>query len=235
MHIGLLEDEPSIAEHVRQILAHAGHTVTVFDDGADMIRAIRHNTFDLYVLDWRVPGVSGLDVLRHIRLVCGPHEPVLFLSNRTDEQGIAEVLNAGADDYCIKPVRPQEFIARIQAIVRRAYQAADTSPSVQTLLDYTFDKFDGSVRFKEQTVALSEKEFKLALFFFENADRALSRERLMQEVWGSTGDTLSRTLDVHVSWLRKKLDLSATAKGPRLKPIYGYGYRLMTPEAGTDA
>jgi DNA-binding response OmpR family regulator len=227
MYIGLLEDEPQLAQHVREILENAGHTVNVFSNGADMIKAVGRDTIDLFVLDWRVPRVSGLEVLKHIRNVRGLKEPVLFLTSRTDEQDITEALNAGADDYCTKPVRPQEFLARISALLRRTYPDRNDQQTTRSLLGYLFNKLDNSVQFGNETVTLSEKEFKLALFLFENHERAVSRGRLMQEVWGGEGDALSRSLDVHVSWLRKKLDLAATSKNLRLKPIYGFGYRLM--------
>ena len=200
-----------------------------------MIKAIGRDTIDLFVLDWRVPKVSGLEVLKHIRNVRGLKEPVLFLTSRTDEQDITEALNAGADDYCTKPVRPQEFLARIAALLRRTYPDRNEQDTTRHLLNYTFKKIDNTVQFNGQLITLSEKEFKLALFLFENHERAVSRDRLMQEVWGGGGDALSRSLDVHISWLRKKLDLSATSPNLRLKPIYGFGYRLMAVNGSDDA
>jgi DNA-binding response OmpR family regulator len=186
------------------------------------------------VLDWRVPRVSGLEVLKHIRSVRGLKEPVLFLTSRTDEQDIIEALNAGADDYCTKPIRPQEFLARVASLLRRTYPDRNDQDTTRCLLNYTFNKLDNAVHFDNKKVILSEKEFKLALFLFENHERAVSRERLMQEVWGGDGDALSRSLDVHVSWLRKKLDLSATSDNLKLKPIYGFGYRLMAVNGASD-
>jgi DNA-binding response OmpR family regulator len=234
MYIGLLEDEPHLAQHVCEILESAGHTVSVFNNGADMVKAIGRDTIDLFVLDWRVPRMTGIEVLKHIREVRGLKEPVLFLTSRTDEQDITEALNAGADDYCSKPVRPQEFLARIRALLRRTYPEHSNEETTRTLLDYKFNKLDNSVSFSEQHIVLSEKEFKLALFLFENHERAVSRERLLQEIWGGAGDALSRSLDVHVSWLRKKLDLAATSQTLRLKPIYGFGYRLMAVNGSQD-
>ena len=227
MYIGLLEDEPHLAQHVCEILEGAGHTVNTFNNGEDMVKAIGRDTIDMYVLDWRVPRMSGIEVLKHIREVRGLKEPVLFLTSRTDELDITEALNAGADDYCTKPVRPKEFLARIGALIRRTYPDRTNEDTTRTLLDYKFNKIDNSVEFGGQHITLSEKEFKLALFLFENHERAVSRERLLQEIWGGAGDALSRSLDVHVSWLRKKLDLSAISPTLRLKPIYGFGYRLM--------
>ena len=235
MYIGVLEDEPHLAQHVCEIIEKAGHTTSLFSNGADMMKAIGRDTIDLFVLDWRVPRGSGLDVLKHIRNVRGLKTPVLFLTSRTDEQDIIEALTAGADDYCTKPVRPQEFSARITALLRRTYPDRNNQETTRKLLNYTFNKLDNSVHFENDCINLSEKEFKLALFLFENHERAVSRERLMQEVWGGEGDALSRSLDVHVSWLRKKLNLAATAPNLRLKPIYGFGYRLMAVNGAEDA
>lgn len=234
MYIGLLEDEPQLAQHVREILEGAGHTVSVFSNGEDMVKAIGRDTIDLFVLDWRVPRMSGIEVLKHIREVRSLKEPVVFLTSRNYEQDITEALNAGADDYCTKPIRPQEFLARINALLRRTYPDRGKEDTTRILLDYKFNKVDNSVAFGTQQIVLSEKEFKLALFLFENHERAVSRERLLQEIWGGAGDALSRSLDVHMSWLRKKLDLAATSQTLRLKPIYGFGYRLMAVSGSID-
>ena len=233
MYIAVLEDEPQLAQYVCEILEKAGHTTSTFNNGSDMIKAIGRDTIDLFVLDWRVPRVSGIEVLKHIRQVRGLKEPVLFLTSRTDEQDIIEALNSGADDYCTKPVRPQEFLARVSALLRRTYPDRDDQDTTRNLLGYIFNKVDNSVKFNDLNVVLSEKEFKLAFFLFENHERAVSRERLMQEVWGGDGDALSRSLDVHIYWLRKKLDLAATSPILRLKPIYGFGYRLMAVREDT--
>jgi DNA-binding response OmpR family regulator len=229
MRIGLLEDEKHLAEYVQEILETAGYSVVVFSTGADMIKALARDTFDVYVLDWYVPLVSGLEVLRHIRQSRGNKEPVLFLTSKSEEHDIVAALNAGADDYCIKPIRPQEFLARLQALLRRSYGTPSREVKCPTILNYTFNKLEHSVLFQQKQISLTEKEFKLALFLFENHDRALSRERLIQEIWNTSGagESLSRSLDVHVSWLRKKLALSTMENGVQLKPIYGFGYRLM--------
>ena len=235
MYIGLLEDEAHLAQHVSDILASAGHTVTVFPDGAAMVKAIGRDTFDLFVLDWRVPKMSGIEVLKHIREVKGMKEPVLFLTSRSDEQDITEALNAGADDYCTKPVRPSEFTARVKALLRRTYPDSQNSDTTRVLLDYSFNAVTNAVTYQGQTHSLTEKEFKLALLLFENAERAVSRDRIVQEIWGHQGDDISRSLDVHISWLRKKLQLAATSQHLRLKPIYGFGYRLMAVKQNDES
>jgi DNA-binding response OmpR family regulator len=191
-----------------------------------MIRNVQRYTADLYVLDWQVPGATGIEVLHHIRNVQKLTTPVLFLTSRNDEQDVIAVFNAGADDYCVKPVRANEFMARLSALLRRSYPPSKQD-LVRTYNGYVFNTIDQTISYDGITQNLSEKEFKLALFLFENPERALSRQRLMMEVWNSDGDTLSRSLDVHISWLRKKLQLSANSKYFHLKSIHGYGYRLV--------
>jgi DNA-binding response OmpR family regulator len=226
MYISLLEDDKTLADQVLALLESHGHTTSHYMNGTEMIRNIQRYTVDLYVLDWQVPGATGIEVLHHIRNVQKLTTPVLFLTSRNDEQDVIAVFNAGADDYCVKPVRANEFMARLSALLRRSYPPSKQG-LVRTYNGYVFNTIDQTISFDGTTQSLSEKEFKLALFLFENQERALSRERLMIEVWSNDGDTLSRSLDVHISWLRKKLQLSASSKYFHLKAIHGIGYRLV--------
>lgn len=233
MYIGLLEDDPHIAQDVRDLLEGAGHKVRDFDNGGEMISALSRDTLDLFVLDWWVPEKTGIQVLGHIRGTLGLTTPVLFLTSRSDEKDIVAALNAGADDYCTKPIQSQVLLARIAALLRRTYPDHD-SKSHKEYLGYTFNPADQTVTFGSQVQTLTDKEFNLALYFFQNAERAISRKRLMLELWGEEGDALSRALDVHVSAVRKKLALSATSTVARLRPIYGFGYRLVSVQSGDD-
>lgn len=229
MLIALLEDETHHAQHVRNILEAAGHTATIFDNGDDLITALSRQTFDFFILDWQVPGKNGMEVLQYIRTQRKMPEPVIFLTSRIDEQYATSALNAGADDYCTKPLRPGEFLARIEAIVRRSQREGLFCPNNPSeMLGYRFDPDNYQVAYGEVTRNLTQKEFRLAQFMFENAERAISRERLIFEVWGEQNDELTRSLDVHMSWIRKKLNLGSQAEQLRLKPIYGYGYRLVS-------
>ena len=227
MHIGLLEDDPAVSQHVRDLLEHAGHNVQSFMTGSAIRRAMATDTFDLFVLDWWVPEENGMQVLQHIRGIQVLNSPVLFLASRSDEEGIVEAFNAGADDYCVKPVQAQVLLARISALLRRTYPEQDVNTPT-SYLGYRFSPAEHRVDFDGQTQTLTHKEFKLALYLFENAERAVSRKRLTLELWGGEGDALSRTLDVHVSAIRKKLALSATSPRVRLQPVYGFGYRLVS-------
>jgi DNA-binding response OmpR family regulator len=227
MYICILEDDLALSKEVASQVDALGHRTAIFNNGGDVIRALKIETFDLFILDWHVPGRSGVQVLEYIRQARQLQTPILFLTSRSDEKDLISVFQLGADDYCTKPLKPREFCVRVEALLRRAYPITQIS-NQRTFLNYTFDVNTQIVRFGDQFIKLSEKEFQLALILFENMDRALSRQRLFIEVWGGVTTTPTRTLDVHISWLRKKLDLSATSKTLFIKSIHGYGYRLST-------
>lgn len=227
MHVALLEDEPALAQEVQRLLAGMGHSVVLFPDGQKIIRGLLKDTFDLFVLDWQVPAPDGLQVLQHIRDNLKLNTPVVFLTSKIAEDGVALALNSGADDYCVKPLRPMEFSARISALQRRFQPPSAAGTEGELYEGFVFQRTARRVVVDGQSVALTEKEFDLGLVLFQNFDRPMSRNRLMQEVWGREEDALSRTLDVHVSWLRRKLGIGAQAKRVRLNVVFGYGYRLM--------
>jgi DNA-binding response OmpR family regulator len=236
MHIALLEDEISLSQEVQDLLTHVGHTVVHFADGHQMMQSFRKDTFDLFVLDWQVPGPSGLDVLHHLRDVLKLNTPVIFLTNQSDEDHVVRALNAGADDYCTKPLRAFEFMARIGALQRRLFSSHSTGSVDELLPGYVFDSINRTVSMRGELVSLTEKEFLLSRLFFENVERPISRSRLMKDVWGHEEATLSRTLDVHISWIRRKLHIGANSVQVRLVVVHGYGYRLMkiSPQMGGD-
>lgn len=238
MHIAILEDEYILALHTQDLLHQAEHTVEIFTTGKALLKALQRDTFDLLILDWNVPDISGIKVLRHVREELNSKIPVLFLTSRQFEQEIVYALSCGADDYCAKPVRENEFMARVAALGRRAYSPDAQNTTTHKLWGYTFNRLDNTVQWtsrgQEQHTKLSEKEFNLALFLFENTGRSLSRKRLMTHIWGRDDDACSRTLDVHISQIRIKLDLSATSQLLPLKAIHGFGYRIITAESTSD-
>ena len=170
--------------------------------------------------------MNGFEVLAHMRTNLRMVEPVVFLTSAGAEDDIVKALSAGADDYCVKPIRPREFLARIHSVGRRSERGA-TLPSLTEILGYSFDAATNTVNCGGIDVSLTEKEFKLALLLFTEVDRPISRNQLLMNVWGHSGTELSRTLDVHITWIRKKLNIGATGNRLRLAAVYGYGYRLM--------
>lgn len=226
MHIALLEDEPTLAQEVSKLLTDAGHSVATFADGHTILRTLGRDTFDLFVLDWHVPGPNGFEVLQHIRQLARIASPVVFLTSQNAEEQIVAALTAGADDYCSKPVRASEFMARIHALQRRMAPQVPLDQDGELYEGFVFNRLERTVCVDGSAVHLSEKEYDLCHLLFVNMERPLARHRIMMEVWGREENELSRTLDVHISWVRRKLGIGAQGKRLRLNVVHGYGYRL---------
>lgn len=230
MQIAVLEDESVLSDYLNALLTKLGHDVTVFADGLQLTKVLNKQQFDLYILDWNVPKLTGMDVLKYIREELAGNQPVLFLTSNQDEIDVVAALQAGADDYCIKPVRPQELLARINALSRRAYpEVIHTFP--HEIKGYKFEKATRMVNFGDESVVLSEKEFDLAYYFFSNFDSPLSRKQLLIKVWGKEHKDFTReftrTLDVHVTFIRRKLKIGSDAEKIRLVSMHSFGYRLV--------
>lgn len=227
MHIAVLEDEQSLADDLATLLKKNGHEVSIFADGLHLIETLQAELYDMFILDWKVPSMDGFEVLKHIRSELGFKTPVIFLTSNDNETDIVNALSSGADDYSVKPLRPQELMARINALIRRSYGAPKKNNAPETILGHTFYTAERTVEFGGTKISLTDKEFLLAHYFFTNLDRPLSRTHIMMRIWGQTEEGLSRTLDVHVAWIRNKLNIGAQASNVRLVAIHGYGYRLM--------
>jgi DNA-binding response OmpR family regulator len=224
--IAIAEDDETMATFVQGIVTRAGHRAMIFTSGDALIRQLPRETFDLLILDWNMPGASGLEVLKWTRLHMDAPPPVIMVSSRSDKMGIVDCLGSGADDYIIKPEVETVIAARIAAVLRRT----GTATNDQRYLEfgkYTFDKLQGSVANGGESVPLTAKEFALALMFFQSTNRPVSRSYILETIWNSVGDLPTRTLDMHVSRIRSKLALNPE-NGYRLSTIFGYGYRLET-------
>lgn len=224
MRIGILDDDPALATYVDTILTAEGHTCLAFHSGRKLINMLHHETFDLLVLDWNVPDLSGFAILNWIRNHLEKPPPVLLLTSRSSEEDIVEGLRAGADDYVIKPVQAAVLAARVEAISRRAYPPAPAR-AIERFGDYVFDIGEENIRHCDVPIAMTSKEFHLALLLFRNQHRALSRAYIFEALWGRNPDLPTRTLDSHISKVRTKLNLRAE-RGYKLVPVYAYGYRL---------
>jgi DNA-binding response OmpR family regulator len=229
MRIAVLEDDVDQAERVRLMLESAGHVVHVYHRGRALLAKLAHESHDLIIIDWEVPDISGYEVVRTARGQLLTTTPILFLTHRDSEQDVVQALEAGADDYLVKPPREREFLARVVALGRRMRpetgQCID-APPYRIDLDRSVITRDGA------PIDLTRREYEVALFFFRNIGKVVSRAHIMESVWGRGGDVTTRTVDTHVSRLRSALGLSA-ASGVRLTPVYGYGYRLETTPRGS--
>jgi DNA-binding response OmpR family regulator len=223
MRIAYLEDDSDQAALISRWLQQAGHQCHHFDRGHALQRALAHESFDAYVLDWHLPDTDGLEVLKAIR-GREPAAPVIFTTLRDRDEDIARVLQAGADDYITKPVRQGELIARIEAVTRRL-RPAPSSPRRIELAPFVLDRDARALEREGRRVALTDKEYALAEFLFLNVGRLVSRKHLLEAVWGVRADMKTRTVDTHMSRLRTKLGL-ANDPAWRLAAVQQFGYRL---------
>lgn len=220
----MLDNDRSQMDLVCQVLTSAGHSCHAFDSGKEMLNQLRRESYDMLVIHWQVPDVSGAEVLRWARERLPANLPVLFMTNSSGEDDIVAGLAAGADDYMIKPIRRGELVARVQALLRRAYPTQNAAEQIQ-FGHYVFETRTGRLMMKGIPVELTQKEFDLALLFFRNIGRPLSRAYILEAVWARDVEVPSRTMDTHVSRVRSKLQLRPE-HGFRLAPVYSYGYRL---------
>lgn len=217
MRVLLVEDDDGVADALVEALGAHGHAPKRVSRGADALTA--HRDFDLLLLDLGLPDEDGLEVLRKIRRMADV--PVLVLTARGDERSIVRGLRLGADDYLVKPVRLAELLARMDAVARRS--AARSSPVDRTVRigDVEIDLEARRVLVADREIPLTTKEFAVLAVLASRPGTAVSRQQLMDEVWGDAYLAVSRSLDVHLTQLRSKLDRPGL-----LTTIRGFGYRL---------
>ena len=194
----LVEDDRDIAEPLARALTREGYDVTAAGDGRVALNEVLDCPPDLIILDIGLPGMDGLDVCRHVRDV-RPHIPILMLTARDGELETVAGLDAGADDYVTKPFRLSELLARIRAMLRRS------APPELTAGDVRVDDASRRAWRGERELDLSPKEFDLLALLVREAGIVVTRERIMDEVWDVNWFGSTKTLDMHMSWLRKKL------------------------------
>jgi DNA-binding response OmpR family regulator len=217
----IVEDDPDVVRVARAYLEREGYAVLVEGDGEAGLQRARVARPDLVVLDWMLPGASGLDVLRRLRP--DVDVPVLMLTARTDEADRVLGLELGADDYLTKPFSPRELVARVGAILRRTTAAEPVSDVVRHGA-LEVDETARIARVAGRDVELTTLEFDLLRAFAAAPGRVFRREELIERVWGGGYDGSDRVVDVHVSNLRQKL---SDAGGPDLiRTVRGVGYAL---------
>jgi two-component system, OmpR family, phosphate regulon response regulator PhoB len=224
-NILLVEDEPAIQELIAFNLTQAGHHVLRASTAEAAITLVRNALPDLVLLDWMLPGVSGIEVAKRLRSDERTRQvPIIMLTARSDEHDKISGLEAGADDYITKPFSPRELLARIKAVLRRrAPQMTDDAVEVQGLrLDPVTHRVTGN----GQTIELGPTEFRLLHFFMTHAERVHSRAQLLDQVWGDHVFVEERTVDVHIRRLRSALEVSRHDN--LIQTVRGTGYRFST-------
>ena len=256
MHIGIAEDDPDQAALISLWLEGAGHSVRSFGTAATYIEALKKERFDLLLIDWMLPDGTGADLLQWTSNNLGLELPVLVVTSRDDEETVVAALQAGADDYVVKPPKPMELLARVAALGRRVRSGGlpvlrlgafeiDIQDQHPQRLDHAaaqrrqrpaggdqLARRRGDAGIQRQRlvldgepVVLTQKEFDLSAYLFQNPGKLLSRDHLLNKIWGINADVDTRTVDTHISRLRKKLGLDGS-KGWKLVPVYGVGYRF---------
>jgi DNA-binding response OmpR family regulator len=224
MRIVVLDNDRSQADLICQVLTSAGHVCHAFPNGRELLSHLRKDSDDMLILEWQVADMPAAEVVRRAREKMPPNAPVLFLTNSSGEDDIVAGMAAGADDYMLKPLRRGELVARVQALLRRAYPTQNGAEQLQ-FGQYVFETRPGRLLMDGAVLDVTQKEFYLALLFFRNLGRPLSRAYIHEAVWIRDTALPSRTMDTHVSRVRNKLRLKPE-NGFRLVPVYSYGYRL---------
>ena len=217
----IVEDEPAIAELIAVNLLHGGFDPVIAQDSVTAQRELDANLPDIILLDWMLPGQSGVSLARQWRKQARSKDiPIIMLTAKGDEPDKVEGLDAGADDYITKPFSTQELLARIRAVLRRrAPEAINDTVSVGALM---LDASTHRISFKDQDLKLGPTEFKLLHYLMKNAERVHSRSSLLDKVWGDHVFIEERTVDVHVKRLREALGDA----GAMVETVRGAGYRL---------
>ena len=220
----IIEDEPGLVTTLRDRLRGNGYEVMAARDGDTGLEMAMRESVDLILLDLMLPGQNGLTVCEKIR-GAGSTTPILMLTARRQTKDKVAGLKAGGDDYLTKPFQMSELLARVEALLRRAATIPEMAPARHQFGSIAMDMRSTEVTRDGHVVPMSAKEFQLLRYFVEHPNITLSREELLREVWGYGDPSSTRTVDVHVAWLRQKLE--ADLKNPKLiLTVIGFGYKF---------
>jgi DNA-binding response OmpR family regulator len=223
-HIAVVEDDLAFASEMEEFLGAAGYTVSSYDSSQKFLAALRQSECDLLIVDWSIPDLSGIEVLEYIRKF-HPDMPAIMLTARAENIDIVRGLEAGADDYVAKPVDPAVLAQRIKSLLRRSKGEVKNVSENVILGSYLLRPSTSTIYLGDEEIVVPKREFDMALLFFTNPNRLLSRQYLAATLWGKVVDYQSRTIDTHVARLRKNLKLDPTS-GISLNALYGFGYTL---------
>ena len=220
----LIEDEPGLCLTLTDRLQTEGYAVEVSYDGESGFERAANHSYDLILLDLMLPKKNGYDVCRDLRQM-GLATPILMLTARTQTADKVLGLKIGADDYLTKPFEMVELIARIEALLRRITRTSSSAPLFHQFGPVHVDFRKTEITRNGELISFSAKEFQLLRYFVEHRGETLTRETLLQEVWGYSAIPYTRTIDVHVAWIRQKLE--DDPKQPHwIQTVHGVGYKF---------
>jgi DNA-binding response OmpR family regulator len=235
MRVAVAEDDPGEREVLSGCLREAGYQCYAFDRGEKLLRIGALDRFDALVADWNLEGTSGGEVLERIRGTEKRWVPVMFVGDGRREGDVVAALKQGADDYMTKPIRGLELVARLEAMARRSRSRCEPRLPLLEVDVFSIDLQSRIVRRHSRPLALTPKDFDVAVLFLSNIGRLLSRRQIQESVWGTDGAVPSRSLDTHVCRVRNRLELTPD-QGWELAAIYKFGYRLaQLGPSSTDA
>ena len=220
----LVDDEVNLIDPVAYNLKQKGFDTVTAYDGKSALEAFRKEQPDLVLLDWTLPDLQGVEILKQIREE-QDFTPVVMLTGRTAKEDIVEGLTAGADDYVTKPFTWEELLARINSVLRRAQQVSQTPGKRLRFGDIILDTASHRVWLADKELSLSPREYALLEIFMNNPRRVYSRDDLIERVWGLDYDGDTKTVDVHICWIRQKIE-EDPARPKLLQTVRGFGYRL---------
>jgi len=223
----VVDDEAAIRDMIRFALEKSEMRVRTAADAQEALVCINEDRPDIILMDWMMPGVSGLELTRRLRKDSYTEDiPIIMLTARVTEDDKVAGLEAGTDDYVIKPFSPRELLARIRAVMRRTSPADDSGRLAAGEL--TLDTVSRRVVHGEDEIRLGPTEYRLLEFFMSHAGRAYSRSQILDHVWGANAYLEERTVDVHIRRLRKALEPSGTDR--YLQTVRGHGYRFLADD-----
>ena len=223
--IYIVEDDASIRELEQYALQTNQYTVRGFEDGASFWAAVRETVPDLVILDVMLPDEDGYQILGRLRETAATRTvPVIMVTAKTSEIDVVKGLDHGADDYLCKPFGIMEFISRVKAVLRRSHVQKPEQQQVLSAHDLTIDLNQRTVVYLETEIVLTYKEFELLSYLVRNRGSAISRDRLLEQVWGFSYEGETRTVDAHVKTLRQKLEAAGCTN--LIHTVRGYGYKI---------
>ena len=223
MQILLVDDEIEMADPLSRLLMREGYTVDVAHDGRQGALLVEQNHYDLLILDWMLPHESGLDLCQRLRS-CGDTTPVLFLTAKDTIDDRVQGLDAGADDYLIKPFELRELLARVRALLRRP-ATLESAPDLRLRVDdLELDSQNQIAYRKGRAIELSEKESQLLEYFMRQPNQLLTHDQIFQHLWSDGEKPMSNALAAQIRLLRRKIE--SEGDPPLISTVYGKGYRF---------
>ena len=205
MHVLIVEDDIRVAELIGRVMQENSYRATITYNGQEALELVHTIDFDLIITDIILPKLNGVDFCRQVRII-KPHIPIIMLTALGTTNHKVEGLDAGADDYMVKPFEMKELLARVRAVLKRSERVNTPEESVLSYADLKLDKNTKTVKRNNKDIKLTPKEFQLLEYFLSNPNRVLSRAEIAENVWQTNFDTGTNFIDVYINYLRNKID-----------------------------